>query len=118
MNNIFLGSLIVIIFTWRFYVVRKLYLTSLKGQGDRFKFTLLKPFNPHQFIQQIFLGHRNVSSASFFIRGFVLAIVTLCLYPFKAYNPYLYLQIITIVLLYIPWCVVHGFMLKFKKYEK
>ncbi len=106
-----LSFLIILIFFWRFFIVRRLYRFSLKRQGSNFKSIFYKNFNLREFIQKIFLGQRSVSPISFFIRGFVLATVVLCVYPFKYYNLYLYRLIVAIVSFYIPWCVFHGIML-------
>ena len=111
-NLIVLGFVIILVFIWRFVRTRQLYVTSLhvhtRGSEPI-------PFNPHDlrsFVQQVLLGRRSVRPASFFIRAFVLAIVALCLLPFKDYEPLLFRLVIVLIALYVPWCILHGVMLK------
>jgi hypothetical protein len=34
------------------------------------------------------------------------------LIPFKNYEPPLYLLFVVLIVLYVPWCIAHGLMLK------
>ena len=111
-KTIGLGIVIVLVFIWRFARTRQLYLTSLHvhARGSE-----PIPFNPHilrSFVQQALLGRRSIEPKSFFIRAIVLAIVAVCLLPFKGYEPLLYWLVIFLIALYVPWCLVHGAMLK------
>jgi hypothetical protein len=108
---IVLGILIVLVFVWRFARTRMIYLTSLHVQSSGSEPI---PFNPHDlrgFVQQALLGRRSMEPNSFFIRAFVFAIVAVCLLPFKDYEPPLFWLVITLIALYVPWCIVHGIML-------
>jgi hypothetical protein len=109
-SRIALGVLIILVFAWRFFRTRQLYLTSLNS---------LKPiaFNPqdfHGFVQQVLLGRRSIEPTSFFIRGFVFAILAIGLLPFKNYEPILCILVIVLVTIYVPWCIMHGVMLRKK----
>lgn len=111
-DTIALGIVIVLLFIWRFACVHQLYLTSLHVQACGSEPI---PFNPHDlrsFVQQTFLGRRSVKPISFFIRPFVFMVIGACLFPFKDYEPLLYWLIIVLIALYVPWCIVHGIMLK------
>jgi hypothetical protein len=111
-NTIALGILIVFVFIWRFVRTRQLYLTSLKVRKHGLQPIAFNPRDPHSIIQQALLGRRSIEPASFFIRAFVLAVVALCLLPFKDYEPPLCWIVIAMIALYVPWCVAHGVMLK------
>lgn len=50
--------------------------------------------------------------SSFFIRAFVFVLVAACLLPFKGYEPPLFWLVIVLTALFVPWCIVHGVMLK------
>jgi len=108
-KTIALGFIIVLVFIWRFVRTRQLYLTSLKLRADELG---SRAWNPRCIYDQIFLGHRTIKPYSFFIRAFILAVFAVCLLPFKHYAPSIYWIVISLILLYIPWCVVHGVMLK------
>jgi di/tricarboxylate transporter len=111
-NTIALGIVIVLAFIWRFARTRQLYLTSLNVRTCGSEPV---PFNPHDlrsFVQQALLGRRSVKSTSFFIRAFVFMLVAGCLLPFKDYEPLLYWLVIVLIAVYVPWCIVHGVMLK------
>jgi len=113
-NRITLGLLIIFIFIWRFVRTRQLYVTSLHVHAGGSEPI---PFNPHDlrsFVQQVLLGRRSIEPSSFFIRAFVLVVVALCLFPFKDYEPLLSWLVIVLITLYVPWCILHGVMLKKK----
>jgi len=111
-NSTALGIVIVLVFIWRFVRTRQLYLTSLHVQACGSEPI---PFSPHglrSFVHQALLGRRSVRPTSFFIRAFVFVVVAACLLPFKDYEPLLYWLVVVLIVLYIPWCIVHGVMLK------
>ncbi len=111
-NTIALGIVIVLVFIWRFARTRQLYLTSLRVQASGSEPI---PFNPHDLrslVQQPLFGRRSMKPTSFFIRAFVLVVVAACLLPFKDYEPLLYWLVIVLIALYVPWCIIHGVMLK------
>ena len=111
-NTIALGIVIVLVFIWRFARTRQLYLTSLHVQACGSEPI---PFSPHDlrsFVHQALLGRRSIKPTSFFIRAFVFVVVTACLLPFKDYEPLLYWLVVVLIVLYVPWCIVRGVMLK------
>lgn len=117
-NSIALGIVIVLVFIWRFVRTRQLYLTSLQVEACGSEPI---PFNPHDlrsFAHQALLGRRSVRPTSFYIRALVYVVVTACLLPFKDYEPLLYWIVVVLVVLYVPWCVVHGVMLKKRLADK
>ena len=111
-NTILLGIVIVLVFIWRFARTRQLYLTSLYVQACGSEPIPFKPHDLHSFVQQALLGRRSMKPTSFFIRGFVFAVVAGCLLPFKDYEPLICWLAIVLIVLYVPWCIVHGVMLK------
>jgi len=113
-NTILIGIVIVGVFLWRFARTRQLYLTSLRvfSQGlDPIRF---KPHDLRSFLEQALLGRRSIKPASFFVRAYVLAVVAVSLFPFKDFSPLLYWIVIVMVVFYIPWCIMHGILLKRK----
>lgn len=110
-NTITLGIVIVLVFIWRFARTRQLFLTSLKIRSLGLQSIAFNPRNPRDFIDQVILGRRSIEPASFFVRGFVLAVVALCLLPFKNYEPPFFWIVIAMISFYVPWCIVHGVML-------
>jgi len=114
MSSLAIEILIVLVFIWRFARTRQLYQTSLKAHTLGLQPILFNLRNLHSFTQQILLGKRSIKPVSFFIRGFVLALVALCLIPFKDYNLFLFWLIVVLIAFYILWCVAHGVMLEKK----
>lgn len=114
MDTITLGTLILLVFIWRFARTRQLYLTSLRGQTSGLEPAPFGLHDIHGFIEQVLLGRRSLKPISFFIRAFVLSMVAACLLPFKHYDPVLYWIVISMLAAYIPWCIVHGILLKRK----
>lgn len=111
-ESITLAGLIVLAFIWRFTRTRQLYTTSLAVRTQGLEPI---PFNPRDlstFVQQSLLGRRSIEPGSFFIRGIVFAIIAICLLPFRNYAPCLWWLVVGLIGLYVPWCVVHGIMLK------
>jgi hypothetical protein len=111
-NTIFLGIVIVLVFIWRFARTRQIYLTSLHVQAYGSEPIPFKPHDLHSFVEQALLGRRSMKPTSFFIRGFVFVVVAVCLLPFKDYEPLIYWLAIILIVLYVPWCIAHGVMLK------
>jgi len=113
-SDVFLGIVIFLVFVWRFARTRQLYITSLHVQANGSEPVYFRPHDIHSFVNQAFLGHRTMKPISFFIRAFVFAIVAVCLLPFKNYVPVLYCIVVGLIVLYVPWCIGHGIMLKIK----
>jgi hypothetical protein len=111
-NTIFLGIVIFLVFIWRFVRTRQLYLTSLQVQASGSEPMPFKPHDLRSFVEQALLGRRSMKPTSFFIRAFVFVIVAACLLPFKKFEPLLYWLVVALIGLYVPWCIVHGLMLK------
>ena len=111
-NTIFLGIVIVLVFIWRFARTRQLYLTSLHVQACGSEPIPFKPHDLRSFVEQALLGRRSMKPNSFFIRGFVFVVIAGCLLPFKGYEPLIYWLATILIALYVPWCIVHGVMLK------
>ena len=111
-NTILLGIVIVLVFVWRFARTRQLYLTSLQVQACGSEPIPFKPHDLRSFVEQALLGRRSMKPTSFFIRGFSFAVVAGCLLPFKDYEPLICWLAIVLIALYVPWCIVHGVMLK------
>jgi hypothetical protein len=111
-NAILLGIVVVLVFTWRFARTRRLYLTSLQVQARGSEPIPFKPRDLRSFVEQALLGRRSMKPTSFFIRGFVFAVVAGCLLPFKDYAPLICWLATILIVLYVPWCIVHGVLLK------
>jgi len=113
-NTIALGIIIILVFIWRFARTRQLYLTSLSVEACYSEPIPFKVHDLRSFYEQALLGRRSVKPTSFFIRAIIFLIVAVCLLPFKSYEPHLYWLVIILIALYVPWCIVHGVMLKKK----
>ena len=111
-NTILLGIVIALVFIWRFARTRQIYLTSLHMQAYGSEPIPFKPRDLRSFVEQALLGRRSMKPTSFFIRGFILVVVAGCLLPFKDYEPLTYWLAIILIVLYVPWCIGHGVMLK------
>jgi hypothetical protein len=114
MSTTVLGFLIILVFLWRFARTRQLFVTSLRLQNCGLKLIPFGLFDLHSVVRQVLLGHRSLKPISFFIRAFVLSAVAASLLPFKNYGPVLYWIVITMLAAYIPWCIMHGILLKRK----
>ncbi len=112
MNTTTLGVIIVLVFIWRFTRTRQLYLTSLKVHTLALDPIAINLSNLRNFVDQVILGRRSIKPISFFVRGFVLAVVGLCLIPFRDYEPPLVWLVVIMISLYVPWCIVHGILLR------
>jgi len=113
-NTIAVGIVIVLIFLWRFARTRQLYRTSLHVHTQGLNPIPFKPHDLRGFAEQALLGRRSIGPASFFIRAVVLAVVAVSLFPFKDFAPSLYRLVAVLIMLYVPWCVAHGVVLKKK----
>jgi hypothetical protein len=111
-NTIVLGIVLVLVFVWRAARTRQLYLTSLRVQESGSEPIPFKPHDLRSFVDQALLGRRTMKPTSFFIRAFVFAVVAFCLLPFKDYAPVLFWLVVALIVIYIPWCIAHGVMLK------
>jgi hypothetical protein len=112
-----LAVIIVLVFAWRFARTRQLYLTSLAARNGSLSLEPFNPRDPRSILRQALMGRRSIEPKSFFIRGVVLAVVALCLLPFKGYEPPLWWLVISLIALYVPWCIAHGMMLERKTRE-
>jgi hypothetical protein len=108
------GVVIICFFVWRFARTHQLYRFSLKVFKGQANPVQVKPSISRDFLNQALLGNRNVEPNSFHIRALVFAIIALILLPFKDYVLDLYWIVPIIIILYVPWCVVHGVLLKRK----
>jgi hypothetical protein len=111
-NVIAIGIVIVLVFLWRFARTRRLYLTSLHGQKGGLEPIAFNPHDLRSFVQHALFGRRSIKPTSFFIRAFIYLVVAACLIPFKDWEPLLYWLVMIMIALYVPWCIVHGDMLK------
>jgi hypothetical protein len=111
-NKVFLGILVILAFSWRFIRTRQLYLTSLSVHTNGADPSSFNPKDLRDFIDQAFFGRRSIRPTSFFIRAIVFLIVAVCLLPFKNYDPVLFYLTIVLILVYVPYCIAYGFMLR------
>jgi hypothetical protein len=109
-----LAVLIALAFAWRFVRTRQMYLTSLAVRTQGLEPIPFKPQDLSTFVQQALLGRRSMEPNSFFIRGIVFVLVAVCILPLKNYSPPLWWLTIGLIGLYVPWCFIHGMMLKQK----
>lgn len=107
-----LEIIIVLFFIWRFIRTRRLYLTSIQEQTSEQGISPLKHPSFHNFVKMGLLGQRKIKPISFYIRGIVFLVVAVCLLPFKSYSPIFYWLVVTLIAFYVPWCIIHGIMLK------
>ncbi len=113
-NTVIFGIVIFLVFIWRFSRTRQIYLVSMDVESGNSEAIPFNPHDFHSFANQVLFGHRSLKPASFFVRGFVFAVVGFGLLPFKDYQPPLYWLAVILIALYIPWCFIHGVMLKKK----
>lgn len=109
---IIIGIVIFLIFLWRLARTRRLYLTSLHVHVHGLEPIPFKPHDLRGFVDQVLLGRRSIKPNSFFIRAGILAVVAASLLPFKDFAPDLYWLVTGLIVLYVPWCAMHGFMLR------
>jgi hypothetical protein len=110
--DFYLGIVIILVFLWRFARTRQLYLTTMRVQAAGSEPVHFRPDDVRGFVNQAFLGRRSMKPISFWIRAFVFVIVAVCFLPFKNYEPVLYWMAVTLIALYVPWCIGHGILLK------
>jgi hypothetical protein len=111
MPTLALALVIVLVFAWRFARTRNLYLTSLAVKRGG---VALQPFNPRDLrnlFHQALMGRRSMQPKSFLIRALGLAVVGICLLPFKRYEPSLWWLVIILIASYVLWCIAHGIAL-------
>lgn len=118
MKTVFIGVVVIVVFIWRLFYIHQLFLTSIKTIKYNLKPIKFNPRNINDFINQIFLGKRSMKPISFFIRGFIVAIIAIFLLPFKDYEPSLFRLVISLLIIYIFWCLFFGFKLYKLKNEK
>ena len=109
---VFFGIAVVFFFIWRFARTHQLYRFSLKVLKGHVEPVQVKPFVSRNFLNLALLGNRNVEPNSFYIRALVFVAIALVLLPFKDYAPDLYWIVCFLIILYVPWCMIHGFLLK------
>jgi hypothetical protein len=107
-----IGAAVVIFFIWRFIRTHKLYRFSLEVLKGRKESTHVRPSFSKEFFDQAVLGNRDVKPNSFFIRAVVFVAIALVLLPFRDYAPDLYFIVVIMIVMYVPWCFGHGFLLK------
>ena len=114
-TTVFFEAVIIFFFIWRFARTHQLYRVSrrvLKGYEEPAQ---VKPSLSRDFLNHAFLGNRNAEHNSFYIRAIVFVTIALVLLPFKDYAPDLYWIVVFLIILYVPWCVIHGLLLKREK---
>ncbi len=111
-EEIMIGAAVVIFFIWRFARTHQLYRYSLKVLREQVESGPFKPSFSRDFLNGALLGNRSVEPNSFFIRALVFVFIALILLPFRDYAPVLYWIVTFLIVLYVPWCVGHGLMLR------
>jgi hypothetical protein len=109
-----LAVLITLAFAWRFARTRQMYSTSLAVRTQGLEPIPFKPHDLSSFVQQALLGRRSMEPNSFFTRAIIFVLVAVCILPLKHVSPPLWWLTIVLIGLYVPWCVVHGSLLKKK----
>jgi hypothetical protein len=109
---IFLEAAVILFFIWRFARTHQLYRFSQRVLRGLEAPVQVKPSLSREFFNQAFLGNRNVEPDSFFVRALVFVAIALVLLPFKDYAPELYWIVVFLIVLYVPWCVGHGVLLR------
>jgi len=106
------ASAVILFFIWRFARTHQLYRFSQRVLRGLIEPITIKPAFSREFISHALLGNRNIEPKSFYIRGFVYVVVAFVLLPFKDYTPDLYWLVVILIILYVPWCLIHGILLK------
>ncbi|MHA3964449.1 MAG: hypothetical protein AM325_013020 [Candidatus Thorarchaeota archaeon SMTZ1-45] len=106
------GTAIALFFIWRFARTHQLYRFSLRVIRGLEEPVIIKPAISREFANHALLGNRNIEPNSFFIRGVVYLAIALILLPFRDYIPVLYWLVVFLIALYVPWCLIHGVLLK------
>ena len=111
-ESVFFGAVVVLFFAWRFARTHQLYrfsLSVLQGEGEDMPF---KPTLSIDFVRRALFGRRGIAPRSFLIRALVFVVVAVILFPFRGYGPELYFVVIMLILLYLPWCAAHWYLLR------
>jgi hypothetical protein len=114
-TTVLFGFAVLFFFIWRFARTHQLYRFSRKVLRGYEEPVQIKPSISREFLNHALLGNRNVEPSSFYIRAIVFITIALVLLPFKDYARDLYWIITVLIILYVPWCMVHGLLLKKKK---
>jgi len=107
-----IGAAVILFFIWRFLRTYQLYRFSLRVLRGVEESAKVKPSFSRKFFNQAILGNRSVEPSSFFVRAFVFVAIALILLPFRDYAPDLYWIVVFLIVLYVPWCVGHGILLR------
>jgi len=110
-----IGAAVILFFFWRFIRTHQLYRFSLRVFRGFEESTKVKPSFSRKFFNQAILGNRSVEPSSFFVRALVFVAIALILLPFRDYAPDLYWIVVLLIVLYVPWCLGHGVLLRRKK---
>lgn len=108
------GIVVVLFFIWRFARTHQLYRYSLKTLKEGVEPTKIEISFSREFFDKVLLGNRDAKPSSFMIRAMVFLVVALVLFPFRNYAPELYWVVSFLIVLYVPWCVGHGLLLRSK----
>jgi hypothetical protein len=111
-EELIIGTVVILFFIWRFARTHQLYRYSLKVLQGALTPTTFRPSFSRAFFNQVLIGNRNVDPKSFLLRALVYVSVALILLPFKDYAPWLYWLTIFLIILYVPWCISHGIILR------
>jgi len=111
-STVFLGAAVILFFLWRFARTHQLYRFSLRVKRGQIEPTPFVLSVSRESFEQALIGNRNVEPNSFYVRALVFATVAFVLLPFRSYSPELYSLVVLLILLYIPWCVSHGLLLR------
>ncbi|MFX0045860.1 MAG: hypothetical protein ACFE8Z_08435 [Candidatus Hermodarchaeota archaeon] len=111
-STVFLGAAVILFFLWRFARTHQLYRFSLKVKRGQIEPTPFVLSVSRESFEQALIGNRNVEPNSFYVRALVFVTVAFVLLPFRSYAPELYSLVFLLILLYIPWCVSHGLLLR------
>jgi hypothetical protein len=110
-----IGIVVVVFFIWRFARTRQLYRYSLKVLKGQVTPTEFKPSLSREFFNKALLGNRNAEPKQFILRALVFVVIAVILLPFKDYAPTLYWMTVFLIILYGPWCIIHGISLRQKR---
>jgi hypothetical protein len=111
-RRIMVSAVVTLFFIWRFMRTHNLYRYSFKVIRGKMEPIRTNPSVSGDFFKMVLLRNRNVEPTSFYVRALVFASIALALLPFRDYTPTLYWTATFLIILYIPWCVGHGLLLK------
>ena len=106
------GIAVILFFIWRFARTHQLYRFSLRVLRGQAETTPFKLSFSRDFLTKVVLGNRHAEPSSFFVRAVVYVAIAIILLPFRDYAPELYWIVSILIILYVPWCVIHGVLLK------